>query len=217
MKKTAAVLVVAFAVCLCLVSLPACSSEPSPSEVAKYALEAMKAQDSEALAKYYSGDMSSLEGSISSLNSGDAQMSESQSALMDSFAQKLFDFDYQLGEETINGDTATVMVSISTYAMGTAFAEALTDYFNSAFAMAFGGASQEELENLLYDSLKSKLDALSEKTHTSNVELTLTKGDGGWMLDPLSDEAADAFTGGLISTSETVSEGLSSTGDSAEG
>lgn len=209
MKRFASILVVALTACLCLAFVPACSSEPSPSEVVKSALDAMKAQDTEALAKYYSGDMGSLEGSIDSLGQESGDMTEEQSSLMESFANKLYDFDYELGEETIDGDTATVAATLTTYDMGTAFGEAISDYFNTAFAMAFSGASQEDMENLLYDSLRGKIDALTEKTHTADIEFTLTKTDSGWMLDAFSDETADAFTGGMLSTATDMSNSLS--------
>lgn len=208
MKRVVSLIVVALAACLCLAVVPACSSEPSPGEVTKNALDAMKAQDTEALAKYYSGDMGDLQGTIDSFSQEGDQMTEAQAELMQSFAAKLYDFDYELGEEAIDGETATVGVTLTTYDMGTAFGEAISDYFSTAFAMALSGASQEELENLLYDGMRGKIDALTEKTHTSDIELTLTKTDEGWMLDSFSDEAADALTGGMLSAATDMSNSL---------
>lgn len=135
---------------------------------------------------------------------------DAQTAAMSSLMQKIYDFDYAIGEETIEGDTATVNVSITTYDLGTVFKTAMGNYISTALGMAFAGASQEEMEAALYEGLQSELDSLTEKDYTADVNLTLTKTDNGWMLDALSDEATDALTGGLESAANEVSESLSS-------
>lgn len=212
MRKLVLALVTALVACLCLIALPACTSEPSPSDVTKSALDAMKAQDADALAQYYSGNTDGIQEQLDALASeaDGSENPDAQATAMSSLMQKIYDFDYTIGEETIEGDTATVNVSITTYDLGTAFKTAMGNYISTALGMAFAGASQEEMEAALYEGLQSELDSLTEKDYTADVNLTLTKTDNGWMLDALSDEATDALTGGLESAANEVSESLSS-------
>lgn len=210
MKKFAPVLAAALVACLCLVLLPACSS-PSPTDVVKTSLDAVKAQDAEALAENYAGDASAfqqeLNSSADALNS--EGMTDEQKAVAETFMQKMYDFDYTVGEETIDGDKATVKVTITSYDMGTAFEKAMSTYIEKAFAQALGGASQDSLEAMLYDELNKELGALTEKGHTADVDMTLTKVDGKWQLDEFSDDAADAFSGGLLGTINGINEKMS--------
>lgn len=210
MKKIVPIVVAALAMCLCLAFLPACSSQPSPSEVTKSALDAFKAQDTETLAKYYSGNVEDMTSQIeAAANSNGEEASDAQSALESTMMQKMLDFDYTLGEETIEGDTATVGVSLTTYDMGTALGNALTNYISNAFAAAFSGAGQDELEDMFYQELQSELEALTDKSYTADFDVTLTKGESGWMLDAFSDEATNAFSGGMMDAANSVSESLS--------
>lgn len=212
MRKIVSVLVTALVACLCLATLSACTSEPSPSDVTKNALDAMKAQDADTLTQYYSGDTNGIQEQLNALASetDGSEDPDAQTAALNSLMQKIYDFDYTIGEETIEGDTATVNVSVTTYDLGTTFKTAMGNYISTALGMAFAGASQEEMETALYEGLQSELDSLTEKDYTTDVNLTLTKTDNGWMLDALPDEAADAFTGGLKSAADEVNESLSS-------
>ena len=76
--------------------------------------------------------------------------------------------------------------------------------------MAFAGASEEEMESALYEELQSEIDSLEEKDYTADIELALTKTDDGWKLDTLSEEAANAFTGGMLNSANELNENLGS-------
>lgn len=212
MKKFVSILISALAMCLCLAALPACTQEPSPSEVTKSALDAMKAQDIETLAKYYNGDVNDIQLQLDSITdeASESAGSSAQTALADSLMQKIYSYDYVIGEESVDGNTATVEVSLTTYDLGSTFKTAMGNYFSTVFGMAFAGASEEEMESALYEELQSEIDSLEEKDYTADIELALTKTDEGWKLDTLSEEAANAFTGGMLNSANELSENLGS-------
>ena len=103
----------------------ACSFQKSPTEVATSFLEALIAQDEEALEKVYSGDWSEDGGLTATLNSADLGGMSKETA--EKFVGKVLEFDYAFGEETINDDKATVDVTITTYNFTSMFSDMLTD------------------------------------------------------------------------------------------
>ena len=93
------------------------------------------------------------------------------------------------------------MQKITTYAAGEAFNSFASDYMSQAFALAFSGASEEDLASLGVSIFDSKIKSMS-KTYTDTVTFTLTKTDGNWKVDAIDPEGdiADAFLGGLITS-----------------
>lgn len=192
---------------LCCVVLVGCSS-PSPTEVTTQFLEGVKANDSDAMQEDYSGDSSTLfkMDKEEASDSGNEALSEDNQATMESVINtnlipKLREFDYELSNETIDGDKATVDAKITTYAAGEAFNSFASDYMSQAFASAFSGASEEDLASLGVSIFDSKIKSMS-KTYTDTVTFTLTKTDGNWKVDAIDPEGdiADAFLGGLITS-----------------
>ena len=70
--------------------------------------------------------------------------------------------------------------------------------------MAASGASSDEITDGFYRQLSSDLDNLSDKTRTETTAITLTKTDGQWKVDTLSEGAIDAVSGGLYSAVEQL-------------
>ncbi len=177
----------------------ACSFQKSPTEVATSFLEALIAQDEEALEKVYSGDWSEDGGLTATLNSADLGGMSKETA--EKFVGKVLEFDYTFGEETINDDKATVEVTITTYNFTSMFSDMLTDLYSKAIELAFSGLTEEELEkqvNAMADqALSGSLDKLTEKTVSNTVKLELTKDGHSWKVDPVTDEFTDALLGGL--------------------
>ena len=64
------------------------------------------------------------------------------------FYEKVMDFDYEIVDEKIEKDEATVTVKIKTYAFGEAFADAFADMFS----MAFEGAGDQEITQFMYET-----------------------------------------------------------------
>ena len=89
------------------------------------------------------------------------------------FSTLLYDFTYDVGDAVKDGKTATVPVTIKTYPIGKTYA-----------------ASENPRADVV---------ALEKKgqTETWKITLTLTKANGEWTVDPLTDEAKNALSGGL--------------------
>ena len=201
--KLASVAAAACAACLAAILLNGCASA-SPSEVVSSTLDAVKGQDTETLATYYAGDSSEISGSGLSDLTGEFvsvdDMTEAEKTAYDKLVAKMLDFDYTLGDEHVEGDTASVDVSFASYDIGSAFVQS----FSSYLGLAASGASSEDITDGFYRQLSSDLDNLTDKTRTETTTITLTKTDGQWKVDTLSEEAIDAVSGGLYSAVEQL-------------
>lgn len=212
-------MLIAVAMMAAALALAGCSAGPSPSDVTKGALDALKAQDMEALQSYNVGNVGetqvgSVMGSLG-VESGD-ELTDAQKAQREKLLAVFTDFDYVLGEEKIDGDKATVEATITTHDMSRALGEALTEYLQQAFGMAFSGASQDDLSILFGEIFLSKLDPSAEKTHVGITTFNLTKVDGEWKLDKLSDDNIDCLLGGLTSALKDTGNSLNSMANNAK-
>lgn len=196
MKKIIAVALVAV---FCLGVLAGCSSAPSPTQVTQNFLDAVKASDSEEIQNSYSNGSFSFEDMTSSEASEEGTQLNEETA--NALSSKLLEFDYELSNEQINGDTATVDVAITTYPLGDAFSSFFSDYLSQAFAAALSGASQDELSEIASGILLEKINAM-EKTYSGTATISLTKVDDQWKVDQI-DQNGDfmnVLTGGLVDT-----------------
>lgn len=194
----------------------------SPTDVAESFLQAVKTGDNAALQASYAGtieepaegeeEISPASNLLSELdvmsedssdesNESTEETTEEVEALQTMMNEKLSGFDYTLSNESIDGDKATVDVAITTYDLGSATTTALGEYLQQAIGLAFAGASEEYMSNLLNDLLADNYEAVTEKDYTKTVSLNLIKVDGEWKVAEVNDnqEAVDAMFGGMIS------------------
>lgn len=171
MKKKVTVLLLAF----CLVLLAVACGEPSPADAVKADLEDAKSSPEEI-----------LEG-VGSEGFGE----EATQLLID----KMLDFDYELGEEAVNGDSATVELSLTTYPFGEIFTTVINNLFNTDMT-TIAGMTEDGLNAWMDEMLISELNA-AEKTYTADVTVELEKVDGHWAVQE-SEELSNAITGGMM-------------------
>ena len=215
------IVLVALTVVGCCVLLAGCSS-PTPSQTADSFLQAMKAQDTESMAKYYSGDASDLAASwlnesVGGDIDGSSDLTDDEKAVMTKFADKLCDFDYELGDEKIDGNTATVNVGITTYDFGEAADNTLNDYLKEALTQAFSGkeVSTAKANKIFYKAFDKQLDKLTDKSVQTDARLSLTKGDdGSWKVNELDNDAANALTGQLLDKVQAYEKAFSGSSSS---
>ena len=208
MKKTALAI---FSLMMVLsIGLLGCSS-PSPSEVVGLALDAVKAGDQTALSKYYeTSDLNPDETNPFNLTSPDgegesqADLNENAADAITQYCELLYDFDYVIGEEKIDGDKATVSVSLTTHDMAAVLRDALQQFFVDGMKLALsqsltGGAqpSEDEMSDLLASILKDKIEENRDSTISSDVVFHLTKSEGAWKIDTLDDSTRNALLGGI--------------------
>ena len=197
-----------------LAALGACGpSIPTPTETADTFLTAVKAQDNETLATVYAGDGLDLlekaaeadESEIADEDSGLTRIYEEQ------MIPRMLDFDYELSNEQIDGDTATVDVKFTAYNIGDAFTAFFSDYLSQALMLAFSDPSEEDLDALAATVLSGKLADLTEKTYETTATLSLSMQDGKWVVDEIrtGDEIVDGLTGGLMTAFANMEDAFS--------
>ena len=202
------------AVFTALFFLSGCSSTPSPTETTDIFLQALKAQDGEKMATLYSGtDLDLLEAAAESGEESSEESTDTglETVYEEQLLPKMLDFDYEISNEQINEDKATVDVKFTTYRIGDAFTAFFGDYISQAFMLAFSDVSDEELDSLDTTILSGKLADLTEKTYEKTVTLSLTKVDGKWMVDKIQDgdDIIDALTGGLVTAFSNMENAFS--------
>lgn len=205
MKKT---LSIALVLILAL-SLFACGgSSPTPTDVTNEFLQAIKDKDNDTIKTVYAGGNINVEKEFEN-------MSESEDdAISKVYAEKLYgqilSFDYEVSNEQVKDDTATVDVAITTYNIGDTFKDFVTDYIGEAFAMSMSGASDEELNQKATEIITEKLDGM-KKNYSQTITLNLSQKDGEWMVDKLADDSDfyNAISGGILDATKEIEESFS--------
>ncbi len=98
--------------------------------------------------------------------------------------EMISDFEYTIGKETINGNSAEVEVTIKTYALGEAFENALKEYVVQAMAALTDDDNTQDIHALMYEIWKTKITECKEqgKTYSETITLNLEKNDKEWTV-----------------------------------
>lgn len=124
-------------------------------------------------------------------------------------------FSYEIGEATVDGDAATVGVTVTNTSLAAAVEAAGSDF--AAFSETqesedtYAKGGRAALFSHLVDLVYAHLDA-NESPVTTTVDLALTRGDDGWVLDVSGNEA---FFSALYGGSNVIA-GLAPVEESAE-
>lgn len=207
MKK---IIAISLSLILC-VSMVACSgSGPTPTETAGSFLEAVKENDEEALKNLYADADLKLAEEIKQ-GEEDTQLNK---VFNENMYPKILDFDYELSNEKIDGEKASIDVSIKTYSLGTAFTNFTGEYLTQAFSMALSGASDDEMDTKGAEILADQLEK-TEKDYEGKATLHLTQKDDAWIVDSMEedDDFYNAITGGMIEAIEKINESTDSQSD----
>ncbi len=186
------------------------ASADTPTDAANTFLKAVQEQDTDTMAKVYQGDPAEMD------LIGDTEMDSEDipaelSALL---SEQMQQFEYEVSNEVVDEDTATVDVKITTVNIGKAFEDSINEFMEKAMAGEISSdTTQEELTAQLYAAFQEKL-AAAEKDYEGTAVLNLTNVDGKWMVDQISqtDPLVNCLTGGLMDYSNSLTSG----GDEAE-
>jgi hypothetical protein len=186
------------------ISLCACGG-PTPTETVDTFLNGIKAQDNETIKSVYSDDEFNF---AEDLDLDEEEGTELNKVFSDKLFPMMMEFEYTLSNEVIDGDHATVDVTIKTYNFGNAFSSFFSNYLTQAFAMAFSDASEDDIDKLGANLLSTELNNLTEMNTEKTATVHLSATEDGWIIDKLDekDEFYDALTGGMVSTIETLNE-----------
>ena len=168
----------------------------TPTGVTTEFLNALKADDSERVNKVYAGDNMDMNSSLA-LNEADIDGFEKE--LAESILKKILDFDFEVSNEKIDGDKATVDVKITQYNMKTVFTKFMEDFMGKAMEMAMSGSSEDEIMKETVTIFNSSLDE-AKKDYEKTVKLDLIKDGDSWKVDKIKDDSEfmNALTGGLL-------------------
>ena len=172
----------------------------TPTKTAEEFLQAIKDQDAETLSELYESDK------IDIFEDTDENTDGLSDSIKEELIVKLLNFDYEITDEKVDGNKATVSVNISTYDFKNLFAEFIRDYISEGLSQALDGASKEELEKLAEEVFSKKLDKLTDKSVTTTVELKLVKKGNKWIVKNVDDSFINALTGGLSDTFSTENQ-----------
>lgn len=197
-----------------VLSLTACGG-PSPTDVADTFLTAIKEQNAESIAECYVNDEFDLFEEASNAADGEVSDEDKEEEADDALTKvydenlvpKMLEFEYELSNEKIDEDKATVDVAVTTYQLGSAFTSFFGEYLSQAFALAFSDTSDEQMSALAANILTSKLDGLTEKTYQKTVTLSLIKKDDKWVVDKVdgNKDVLNALSGGIVDAVSNMS------------
>ena len=162
-------------------------------------MNAIKTGDTEAMEKTYAGGSFSLADAFDSEDDSEEVLNEDEE-MYKSLVDKVVEFDYEVTDEEINEETATVKVKITTYPFGTAMTEFITEYMSQALTLAFSDASEDQMDKLVTKLYNEKMNGMTEKTYTKETSLKLNLTDDGWKVAeiPADSDFYNALTGNLI-------------------
>ena len=190
------------------------ASADTPTDAANTFLKAVQEQDTDTMAKVYQGDPAEMD------LIGDTEMDSEDipaelSALL---SEQMQQFEYEVSNEVVDEDTATVDVKITTVNIGKAFEDSINEFMEKAMAGEISSdTTQEELTAQLYAAFQEKL-AAAEKDYEGTAVLNLTNVDGKWMVDQISqtDPLVNCLTGGLMDYSNSLTSGDDEAEEGAE-
>ena len=140
-----------------IMTFSACGA-PGPTETADTFMTAIKEKDAETVKSVYAGKTFDL------LQETDKESDDAfEGTLDDTLAEKIFDFDYKLSDEKIDGDKATVKVSITTYDLGGAIEDFVSEYLTQAITLSFSGTSDKQIEKLSETLLAKHMNNTSDQ------------------------------------------------------
>lgn len=179
MKRTIA------AICIFLftISLCACGGA-TPTEVTAQFLDDFKVQEN-------------VEGFSSIV--ADDEMSRTREYFEDEIIPMILDFDYELSNERIDGEEATVDVSVTAYDFGDAMSQSNDELRVVVRNIAGGNPEAEDIDAAMKAVYRKNFDRV-EKTYAETVSVKLVKENGDWTIDDIEKqgELMNAITGGLL-------------------
>ncbi len=190
------------------------ASNDTPTDAANAFLKAVQEQDTDAMAKVYQGDPAEMD------LVGEAEMDSENipAELSTLLSEQMQQFEYEVSNEVVDEDTATVDVKITTMNIGKAFEESINEFMEKAMAGEISSdTTEEELTAQLYAAFQEKL-AAAEKDYEGTAVLNLSKVDGKWMVDQISQSGplVDCLPGGLIDDSSSLTGGGEDSGEAAD-
>ena len=168
-------------------SLTACGGKTGPEGVVGQFCKGLQELDEKAIAQCFE-------------NGDDLELSELEDVDSDdAVAQKIMDFmkscagrlKYQVGEATVDGDTATVPVEFTYVNAGSLMTEILTEYISQAWSLALSGADDEKLAAAFEEVFDEKTTGADFPTLTATLTIPCVQTSDGWKISSSADNSED--------------------------
>ena len=181
-----------------LVSLSACAKKESrPEYIVEQLFEAMKQYDFVRMREcLLSEDDIPAEYEIAE--------DETQQLLFDHMKIWAKHISYELSKPEINGEVARITANISYTDASAVITETISEYINQALEAINGGASDEDMNELMTEILKLKMDTANIIESTKTLTLECVKTGDFWKIKNLPDEMLDVLTGNIISAMQNT-------------
>lgn len=95
---------------------------------------------------------------------------------------------YTIGEVKTEGDNATVAVSFTYTDASPIVTSVVGEYIVQGLVLAFSGADEAQMEELLVNIFKEKAEIIEPGTASADVTFNCVKVDGKWKIAAFSDE-----------------------------
>lgn len=167
-------------------------SKPSPTAVVQKGIDSMQKE----YIDKFTAEMSSQEHS------------EKEISTYKQLGKMLKQQTFSLDNEKIDGDKATVDAHFKTYDFLSSFGGTLSRYIGQAFSLALMGATEQQMQDKLFELWNEDLIELEKQGVSRNFDYTfnLEKTEEGWKVVNLDDNTfVDGFLGGLLSAFERLS------------
>lgn len=209
----AVLLVIAVALC---VRAGVRMTNATPEATASAALHAVVSHDRSAFAGCYAGNPDELDHDVDTALAGaiglessttvPSELDASHQKAYEAFLARLVDFDYEVGQAQVDGDSATVQVTVKTRDLDAYFNDCMSDYLARTLADAryTGAVSNQNQARLFVDVADEHAQQLGDKDQSATVELGLVRTGGTWKLDTLDASELDVLTGGFFGALEQV-------------
>ncbi len=187
--------------CLMLIFVAGCAKKASPDDTVKKFSDAIKAFDMEAMDECVKGNQIPSEIDI--------ENEETIGGLMEYFRKWAKTLEYKIVSSEVTEDTAKVTVEYTHTDASAVFTDAISDYFTQALAMAFSGASDEEMGELLVKLLAEKAETSEIGTKQTTIIYPLEKVDDKWLITELPMDTMYVVTSDLLRPMMEMSDALS--------
>ena len=101
---------------------------------------------------------------------------------------------YTIGEVKTEGDNATVAVSFTYTDVSPIVTSVVGEYIVQGLALALSGADEAQMEELLVNIFKEKVEVIEPGTASADVTFNCVKVDGKWKISAFSDESSKTMT-----------------------
>ena len=112
-------------------------------------------------------------------------------AIMDFMKSCAGRLKYQVGEATVDGDTATVPVEFTYVNAGSLMKDILTEYISQAWSLALSGADDEKLAAAFEEVFDEKTKGADFPTLTATLTIPCVQTSDGWKISSSADNSED--------------------------